>query len=155
MRVAGKLTFITDCAPGRNVDHEGLPTTFSGFHCGHLLCFCLMKRTSRLSIGLLALLSWQFISPAEAPGDELAQEIDAIMKRPLFKGSSFGILVTELETGKAVYAHRPLALQAPASTTKLVSCGGALGILGKDFASAPMSSEPVSSKMEWSMATSS
>lgn len=106
---------------------------FSGLHSGHLLCFCLMKRPSRLSIALLALLCWQVISPAKAPGDELVQEIDAIMKRPLFKGSSFGILVTELESGKVVYAHRPLALQAPASTTKLVSCGGALGILGKDY----------------------
>ena len=92
-----------------------------------------MKRTSRLSISLLALICWQVINPANTSCDELGEEIDAIMKRPLFKGSSFGILVTELESGKSVYAHRPLALQAPASTTKLVSCGGALGILGKDF----------------------
>jgi len=92
-----------------------------------------MKRISRLFISLLALISWQVISPGRAPCEDLEKQVDAIMKRPLFKGSSFGILVTELKTGKVVYAHRPLALQAPASTTKLVSCGGALGILGKDF----------------------
>lgn len=92
-----------------------------------------MKPTSRLPICLLAILCWQFISPANIPGGELEDEIGAIMKRPLFKGSSFGILVTELKGGRIVYSHRPLALQAPASTTKLVSCAGALGLLGKDF----------------------
>ena len=92
-----------------------------------------MKPTSRLPICLLAILCWQFISPASTPGGELDDEIGAIMKRPLFKGSSFGILVTELKGGRIVYSHRPLALQAPASTTKLVSCAGALGLLGKDF----------------------
>jgi D-alanyl-D-alanine carboxypeptidase/D-alanyl-D-alanine-endopeptidase (penicillin-binding protein 4) len=92
-----------------------------------------MNGTSRVFISLLALAASQVISPAGAPGEDLQEQVAAIMKRPLFKGSSFGILVTELETGKVVYAHRPLALLAPASTTKLVSCGGALGILGKDF----------------------
>ncbi|MCH2583004.1 MAG: D-alanyl-D-alanine carboxypeptidase, partial [Planctomycetes bacterium] len=92
-----------------------------------------MKPPSRLPICLLAILCWQFISPANTPGGELDDEIAAIMKRPLFKGSSFGILVTELKGGRIVYSHRPLALQAPASTTKLVSCAGALGLLGKDF----------------------
>ena len=132
LRLACKLTFITDCAFLCNVDH-GSPPSLSGLQDLHLLCFGSMKRMSRLFISVLALISWQVISPGRAPCEDLEKQVDAIMKRPLFKGSSFGILVTELETGKVVYAHRPLALQAPASTTKLVSCGGALGILGEDF----------------------
>ena len=105
----------------------------SGLQDPLLLCFGPMDRRSRVFISLLAIALSQVISPAEVPGEDLQEQVAAIMKRPLFKGSSFGILVTELESGKVVYSHQPLSLLAPASTTKLVSCGGALGLLGKDF----------------------
>ena len=65
--------------------------------------------------------------------DELQRRVAEVFARPLFRGSSFGVLVTETATGKVVYEHRPEALLAPASTTKLVSCAGALCVLGKNF----------------------
>jgi D-alanyl-D-alanine carboxypeptidase/D-alanyl-D-alanine-endopeptidase (penicillin-binding protein 4) len=98
-------------------------------------------QTNRLTILTVTSLMVASLTVASSPlaiadtsdGTELEHRIAEILDRPIFRGSSFGVFVTETATGKVVYQHRPDALLAPASTTKLVSCAGALCVLGKDF----------------------
>ena len=66
-------------------------------------------------------------------GGGLADRVAEIVERPEFAGSTFGIVFRDLESGAPIYELNPQALLPPASTTKLVSCGGALAVLGKDF----------------------
>lgn len=73
------------------------------------------------------------VLPSLLPADDLSDSVASILARPELAGSSAGILVREVPSGKVVFAHQPRALFAPASTTKLVSCAGSLILLGKDF----------------------
>ncbi len=98
---------------------------------------CLLRsraplRPARFVAVWLTCLSLAAIAAA-ARANDLEARIAAIRARPAFTGSSFGILVVELDSGEVVYSHRPRALLAPASTAKLVSAAGALGVLGADF----------------------
>jgi PBP4 family serine-type D-alanyl-D-alanine carboxypeptidase len=68
---------------------------------------------------------------AQAPA--LERRIAEILARPEFAGSTFGIQVVHLKSGEVVYSHNPAALLPPASAAKLVSCAGALALLGKDY----------------------
>jgi D-alanyl-D-alanine carboxypeptidase len=56
----------------------------------------------------------------------------ALINAPDYKGSRWGLLVVDAETGKPVYAPNPDMLFAPASVTKLYSCAAALVELGPD-----------------------
>lgn len=55
------------------------------------------------------------------------------MNRPEFTHSLFGIKIYSLDTGKTLYAHNSEKLFKPASTTKLLTMGTALGVLGQDY----------------------
>jgi PBP4 family serine-type D-alanyl-D-alanine carboxypeptidase len=62
----------------------------------------------------------------------LAQRIDKIIHQPQFQKSDFGIEVYSLETHRMLYALNAHKFFKPASTTKLVTEGVALGLLGSD-----------------------
>jgi D-alanyl-D-alanine carboxypeptidase/D-alanyl-D-alanine-endopeptidase (penicillin-binding protein 4) len=84
---------------------------------------------ARIALVLVCLL-------AAAPGwcgDDLASRIDAVIHGPDYKHSRWGILVVDLETGTSVYEHNADLLFAPASVTKIYSCGAALVGLGPDY----------------------
>jgi len=68
-------------------------------------------------------------SPAPAT---LSARIDAILARPEFKHATFGIEFYSLDTGKPVYTLNADKLFVPGSTTKLVTMGSALQLLGAD-----------------------
>jgi PBP4 family serine-type D-alanyl-D-alanine carboxypeptidase len=70
--------------------------------------------------------------PAQAQGS-LAQRIQEVMRRPEFQHSIFGIEFLSLETGKPVYAYNADKFFVPASTTKLLTEGTALALLGADY----------------------
>src|SRR5579863_6662255 len=78
---------------------------------------------------------------AQSPGansatngsDSLAARIAKIMARPEFKYASFGIEFYSLETGKPIYTHAADKLLTPGSTTKLLTEGTALALLGADY----------------------
>jgi D-alanyl-D-alanine carboxypeptidase/D-alanyl-D-alanine-endopeptidase (penicillin-binding protein 4) len=55
------------------------------------------------------------------------------MSRPAYRHSRFGMEFYSLETGKALYKLNADQLFVPGSTTKLVTIGTALGVLGPDF----------------------
>jgi PBP4 family serine-type D-alanyl-D-alanine carboxypeptidase len=63
----------------------------------------------------------------------LADRIQEIISRPEFGHASFGIEFYCLDTGKAVYALNEEKLFTPASTTKLLTEGTALELLGTDY----------------------
>lgn len=70
--------------------------------------------------------------PSRAQGS-LAQRIQQVMNRPEFRHSTFGIEFLSLDTGKPVYAHNADKFFVPASTTKLLTEGTALALLGADY----------------------
>jgi D-alanyl-D-alanine carboxypeptidase/D-alanyl-D-alanine-endopeptidase (penicillin-binding protein 4) len=87
-------------------------------------------RLHRAFVSLLCLLT--FVSACRA-GDELAARIESVLRGPDYKHSRWGILAVDGETGKVVYEHNADQLFAPASVTKLFSCGAAFVALGADY----------------------
>ena len=63
----------------------------------------------------------------------LAARIDAILARPEFKHASFGIEFYSLDTNTPVYTLNADKLFVPGSTTKLVTMGSAMQVLGADY----------------------
>jgi D-alanyl-D-alanine carboxypeptidase/D-alanyl-D-alanine-endopeptidase (penicillin-binding protein 4) len=66
-------------------------------------------------------------------GNDLASEIDAVIRRPEYRQAHWGILVVDARSGETVYEHNADQLFIPASTTKLYSCAAALVDLGPDY----------------------
>jgi PBP4 family serine-type D-alanyl-D-alanine carboxypeptidase len=73
-----------------------------------------------------------FAQPAARPA-ALSERIDAILARPEFKHATFGIEFYSLDTNKPVYVLNADKLFVPGSTTKLVTMGSALQLLGPDY----------------------
>jgi len=74
------------------------------------------------------------IVPARAApaADTLAARIEAILSRPEYKHSSFGIQIYSLTEKRVLYAHNAEKLFVPGSVTKLVTEGTVLQLLGAD-----------------------
>src|SRR5437764_11063795 len=64
--------------------------------------------------------------------DTLSDRIAAIMARPEFKHALFGIEFYSLDTNTVVYEHNSDRFFVPGSTTKLVTMGSALQLVGPD-----------------------
>jgi len=63
----------------------------------------------------------------------LADRIQTIIERPEFRHAFFGIEFYSLDSGKVIYQLNAEKLFTPASTTKLLTEGTALELLGGDF----------------------
>ena len=91
---------------------------------------------SVVSIGCLCLATGT-LSAEKAPKapkrDTLTAQIDAIVKRPLYRHGTFGIEFLSLDTGQPIYERNADQLFTPASTTKLLTEGTALHLLGADY----------------------
>lgn len=70
---------------------------------------------------------------ALAGGQSFSERVQAIMNRPEYRHSRFGIEVLSLETGKPLYVLNAQKLFVPGSTTKLVTEGIALALLGPEY----------------------
>jgi len=66
-------------------------------------------------------------------GATLEQRIQKIMVRPEFRHSRFGIKFIAADTGKVIYELNSPQLFVPGSTTKLLTAGTALELLGADY----------------------
>src|SRR5260221_14776406 len=66
-------------------------------------------------------------------GNTLEQRLKNIMNRPEFAHSRFGIKFISAESGDVVYELNSSQLFVPGSTTKLLSAGTALELLGADY----------------------
>jgi N-acyl-D-amino-acid deacylase len=85
---------------------------------------------------LLIIGPFQALISAQAPdpaGATLEQRIQAILQRPAFAHSSFGIEFYSLASGKVIYQLNPDKLMVPGSTTKLLTEGTVLESLGGDY----------------------
>jgi N-acyl-D-amino-acid deacylase len=96
-----------------------------------------MKKTQSLRLFLFSaalLLTGVACSPLFAQSDAtLEQRIKKIMDRPEFAHSRFGIKFYSMDTGKVVYELNSQQLFVPGSTTKLLTEGTALELLGGDY----------------------
>jgi dihydroorotase/N-acyl-D-amino-acid deacylase len=63
----------------------------------------------------------------------LAERIQAIMRRPEFAHSTFGIEFYSLDSGKVIYQLNADKLMVPGSTTKLLTEGTMLELFGGDY----------------------
>ena len=79
----------------------------------------------------LILLSLAAPLAAQTP-TTLTERIEAIIGRPEFRHALWGIEFLDLETNQPVYALNADKLFVPGSTTKLLTEGTALGLLGAD-----------------------
>jgi PBP4 family serine-type D-alanyl-D-alanine carboxypeptidase len=89
----------------------------------------------RLRFGLTILVAALVSGVADqaAGPSTLAERVGAIMARPAFKHALFGIEFYSLDTNTPVYSLNADKLFVPGSTTKLITMGSALQILGADY----------------------
>jgi PBP4 family serine-type D-alanyl-D-alanine carboxypeptidase len=73
------------------------------------------------------------VTAARGQGSSLRGRIDQVISRPEFKHATFGIEFYSLDRQQVVFALNPQELFTPASTTKLLTEGAALALLGADF----------------------
>jgi D-alanyl-D-alanine carboxypeptidase/D-alanyl-D-alanine-endopeptidase (penicillin-binding protein 4) len=91
----------------------------------------LIKRLVVTPVLFLLLLANADVSAAQSK--ELAQRIQRVMDRPEFKHALFGIEFYSLDKHKPIYAINADKLFTPGSTTKLLTEGTALTLLGADY----------------------
>jgi len=84
-----------------------------------------------LTVLIVALVSG--VADQAAGPSTLAARVGAIMARPAFKHALFGIEFYSLDTNTPIYSVNADKLFVPGSTTKLVTMGSALQILGADY----------------------
>jgi PBP4 family serine-type D-alanyl-D-alanine carboxypeptidase len=70
--------------------------------------------------------------PAQSPG-KLADRIQRVIDRPEFKRAIFGIEFYSLDSSKPIYTLNAEKLFVPGSTTKLLTMGTALELMGADY----------------------
>ena len=96
-----------------------------------------MNRTLAFRAILLASLSAALASIANSvqaqSGSSLEQRIQTIMARPEFAHARFGIEFIDASTGNVIYKLNEQELFVPGSTTKLLTEGTALELLGPDY----------------------
>src|SRR5438132_3680447 len=92
-----------------------------------------MKMKRLLTVPLLILILLAIASASIAQSTTLAQRIQSIMDRPEFRHAIFGIEFYSLDAGKPVYTVNADKLFTPGSTTKLLTEGTALALLGADY----------------------
>src|SRR5262245_16601111 len=87
----------------------------------------------RLSTTILLSLLLVPNAAAAVPAQSLSQRVPAIMDRPECKHALLGIDFYSLDKGKVIYAINADNLFTPGSTTKLLTEGTALSLLGADY----------------------
>lgn len=86
----------------------------------------------RFCLVLVAILCWPGAGFCSQP-TALADRIEAVTNRPEFAHSTFGIEFYSLDSGKVLYQLNPDKLRVPGSTTKVVTEGTVLELLGGDY----------------------
>lgn len=89
------------------------------------------RQAVRLVFSLVATSIWgRAVGAQTTPLDD---RINAVIQRPAFRHSMFGIKVATLDGDTALYSLNADKLFVPGSTTKLVTTGTALELLGGDY----------------------
>ena len=85
-------------------------------------------RPIAVSLGAVSLLA----SSAVAQQAPLDQRIQRVIDRPEFAHAMWGIQLTSIDSNRVIYALNETKLFTPGSTTKLLTTGTAMGVLGAD-----------------------
>src|SRR5262249_38109153 len=93
----------------------------------------MMRRVKRYAGFSVVLALACAVSVAGQSAATLSARIDAILARPAFRPAMFGIEFYSLDTNQAIYKLNADKLFVPGSTTKLITMGSALQILGPDY----------------------
>ena len=83
-------------------------------------------------LGALGLMGHSAAQTAAAP-TTFSEAVQRILRQPAFRHASFGLEVYSLDQGRPLFALNGQALFTPGSTTKLLTEGTALQLLGPDF----------------------
>jgi D-alanyl-D-alanine carboxypeptidase/D-alanyl-D-alanine-endopeptidase (penicillin-binding protein 4) len=97
-----------------------------------LLTVCFLLNGARAADAQSALPAQASLSAAAAQS-QLAEKIAAVICRPEFRHAEFGIEFYSLDTNEPIYTLNVDKLFTPASTTKLLTEGAALELLGPDY----------------------
>lgn len=88
-------------------------------------------------LGCAVALGLALAGPARGAAQEgdtpLPPAMQSVLSRPAFRHASFGLAVYSLDQQRMIWAREADQLFTPASTTKLVTEGTALALLGTDF----------------------
>jgi len=87
-------------------------------------------KTIRISLAFLTVLG---LSAAARAQTDFDARLHTIMARPDYRHSRFGIAIQPISGGKALYRLNASELFVPGSTTKLVTEGVALKLIGPDY----------------------
>ena len=82
---------------------------------------------------ILALFATILLTTFCVPAQDLRAKIDKITSANQLKHAQIGIEIVDMATGQVIYSLNPDKLFVPGSTTKLVTEGSALEILGGDY----------------------
>ncbi|HKV27796.1 MAG TPA: D-alanyl-D-alanine carboxypeptidase/D-alanyl-D-alanine-endopeptidase [Candidatus Acidoferrales bacterium] len=96
----------------------------------------MQRMTQYISVacfGLLACTALCGQTPTSAVTNTLTQRIEQVMDRPQFAHAIFGVEIYSLDSDKILYEHNSGKLFVPGSTTKTVTEGAALELLGADY----------------------
>ena len=94
----------------------------------------LMARTMALAAGVaLAAAGVGAQAPKAVSGGALAERVRSVIESPECRPSPWGVEFYSLDSGKTVYSINGDKLFVPGSTTKLLTMGSALGLLGADY----------------------
>ena len=72
-------------------------------------------------------------APKGASDAALAERVQSVVDRPEFRHANWGVEFYSLDSGKEVYSLNGDKFFVPGSTTKLLTMGSALGLLGADY----------------------
>src|SRR5690349_10404678 len=90
-------------------------------------------RIHHATVAVALLAQTSLAQPALAQREPLERRIQRIMDRPEFAHALWGIQVSSLDSNRVLYAINENKLFTPGSTTKLVTEGTAMGVLGADY----------------------
>jgi D-alanyl-D-alanine carboxypeptidase/D-alanyl-D-alanine-endopeptidase (penicillin-binding protein 4) len=77
--------------------------------------------------------TWLLMAALTAAAADFESAFKAIMARPEYKHSRFGVEIYSIDDGKVLYGWNAQELFVPGSTTKILAVGSALELLGPDF----------------------
>lgn len=96
----------------------------------------MMSSAKRLMVSLgllLSLASANYAQQTNAPLPELQQRLTQLVTQPRFAGSTFGVKVVSLDTGKTLFENDATKLLSPASNCKIYTMAMVLDKLGGDY----------------------
>jgi PBP4 family serine-type D-alanyl-D-alanine carboxypeptidase len=92
-----------------------------------------VRRRCGFLLAITVAVAWWATTALAKSKESFEERVAKIMSRPEFAHSRFGIEFISADTGKTVYQLNPQQFFVPGSTTKLMTMGTALKLLGENY----------------------